>query len=116
MESLKQALYWWNDWIVGAAVFAIGIVLWVRTQRPSALLVAIGTTLLFVHTIIEAVLKPTPSDSMSYFYGGASAAVGLLGVLFLAVGGIWYLAKDRHRVQSNNAHNTDARPTPPRAG
>jgi hypothetical protein len=78
METLKAALYFWNDWVVGAAALAIGITFWVRTKYPSALLVAVGTVFMFLHTVIEAVIHPTPTnDPMSYFYGGAVAAVGV---------------------------------------
>jgi hypothetical protein len=117
METLKTALYFWNDWIVGAAALAIGIAFWVRTKYPSALVVAIGTVFMFLHTVIEAVVRPTPTnDPMSYFYGGAVATVGILGVVLLLLGGVWYVARDRKKVQSNNVLNTDARQTPPRAG
>jgi hypothetical protein len=47
-------------------------------------------------TVMGAILASSPvGESMSYFYGGASQAVGLIGAGLLVMGGIWYLVHDQ---------------------
>ena len=96
MEILREALYFWNDWIIGAAALCIGIYFWFHTRRPSALVVAIGTVFMVLSTVMGAIFASSPAgEPMSYFYGGASQAVGLIGAGLLMIGGIWYLVHDR---------------------
>lgn len=101
MEILETALFFWNDWIIGAVALCFGIFFWFRTRRPSALVMAIGTVFMFLSTVMHVLFKSIPMrDPMSYFYGGASAAVGLLGAGLLAIGLIWYVVHDKKAVLS----------------
>ncbi len=96
MEILETALDFWNDWIIGALGLGIGLVFWFQTRRPSALVVAIGTIFMFLSTVMTAIFKSIPArDPLSYFMGGASGAVGLLGAGLLIIGGIWFLVRDQ---------------------
>jgi len=101
MEILKTALYFWNDWIVGAIALCIGIAFWIGTRRPSALVVAMGTIVMFLSTVMGAVFGSTPTgDPMSNFQSGASVAVGLLGASLLIIGLAWYIMHDQKAVQA----------------
>jgi predicted membrane channel-forming protein YqfA (hemolysin III family) len=101
MEILETALFFWNDWIIGVLGLSIGVVFWNKTRRPAALVVAIGAGFMFLGTVMTALFKSTPArDPLSYFYGGASEATGLLGVGLLIAGGVWYLVHDQKTVQA----------------
>jgi hypothetical protein len=101
MEMQKTAPYFWNDWIIGAVALCIGIAFWFGTRRPSALVVAIGTIFMFLSTVMGAVFGSTlKGDPMTYFYGGASEAVGLLGAGLMVIGVVWYTMQDHRAVQA----------------
>lgn len=103
MDILQTALFFWNDWIIGVLGLGIGFVFWFKTRRPSALVVAIGTAFMFLGTVMTALFQSTPArDPLSYFYGGASEATGLLGVILLIAGGVWYLVRDQKTVQAES--------------
>lgn len=113
MEILRTALYFWNDWVVEAIGLCIGIAFWIRTRRPSALVVAIGTIFIFLNTILDAISGGAPArDPMFFFYGGASAAVGLLGAILLAIGVVWYIAHDRKSIRSRRKIVPDSKRPP----
>ena len=98
MSGLAQYLYAWNDWLVMPILLVVAVFAFIRSRRPSLLLVMFGASLYVASSVLQG-LDPSPPN----FTLNPALIAQYLGLLVGLGGLVWFWQKDRHRKSTQSS-------------